>query len=500
MLIRYQTFPDRRGSSKSVAKLKALRLPDLTGKSFLDVGCNEGFFCAIAKLAGATLVVGLDRNGDVLGQARQRFPDIEFRQQSWDDDIAGRFDVILFASSIHYAKDQPALLRKLLSLLTPDGVLVLELGLSDGPGEEYVQVRRKAGDVRSYATLAALRRMLSDYAFRLAGPSVNQSGDPVARHVVHIRTLRPMILFFDAPSQSGKSTLVRRLMHGMERGGRRLTQVALDGVMSRMRTALQDEYLAHREVIAAIADFKEAVSTRTDLIMKLLTGRGLLGNLLAFIEDFHRLREALLVVWDGFIPPDAKEEVRCYFEERGYVLWDTTPRSRFRFHRIDADALLEKFWQAGTVPGESGGVLSTQDNAVSGEPIGSLKSGRVVGVLQRCTVTDAGLQLDGWAADLDRRTAVGRFDIRVIGKKTESFEVSRVFRPDPCASLGWNERVELGFTIGIPYASLGGMEAFFSEISQPGSASLSMKVGAITADDGQAYWLPEAPEFKIFWK
>ncbi len=40
----YQSFDDEKGASASEKKLKAIRLPDdLTGKSVLDIGCNEGF-------------------------------------------------------------------------------------------------------------------------------------------------------------------------------------------------------------------------------------------------------------------------------------------------------------------------------------------------------------------------------------------------------------------------------------------------------------------------
>lgn len=44
----YQSFPDQAGGSHSFDKLTQLRLPPLAGRSFLDVGCNEGFFCGFA--------------------------------------------------------------------------------------------------------------------------------------------------------------------------------------------------------------------------------------------------------------------------------------------------------------------------------------------------------------------------------------------------------------------------------------------------------------------
>lgn len=57
----YQSFPDEPGDSGSFAKLATLAMPPLSGLSFLDVGCNEGFFCGYALFDAAVRVVGIDR-------------------------------------------------------------------------------------------------------------------------------------------------------------------------------------------------------------------------------------------------------------------------------------------------------------------------------------------------------------------------------------------------------------------------------------------------------
>src|ERR1044072_741458 len=56
----YQSFPGAAGDSQSLQKLKPLHIPALKGRSFLDVGCNEGFFCGYARFDGAERVVGID--------------------------------------------------------------------------------------------------------------------------------------------------------------------------------------------------------------------------------------------------------------------------------------------------------------------------------------------------------------------------------------------------------------------------------------------------------
>lgn len=116
----YQSFPYRTGASNSPGKLTRLYLPPLAGRSFLDVGCNEGYFCGFAFFDGAAKAVGIDIREDALTTARRLFPQCEFRLQNWGSlDPDERFDVILCASALHYANDQEALIHTLVAHLTP---------------------------------------------------------------------------------------------------------------------------------------------------------------------------------------------------------------------------------------------------------------------------------------------------------------------------------------------------------------------------------------------
>jgi SAM-dependent methyltransferase len=209
-MAQYQTFPDAEGASRTLEKLKALKLPILEGRSFLDVGCNEGFFCGFAAFLGARRVVGVDRSSLFLGRARTRFPECEFLQQEWDHLPDGQFDVILLASALHYADDQPALIRRLVERLSPDGTLVLELGIVSDPASEWIAVDRGI-DTRLFPTMPKLREVLADYAWKWMGPSVDQAGDPIMRHVVHISRRRPLAYLLMQPPGFGKSSIASRL-------------------------------------------------------------------------------------------------------------------------------------------------------------------------------------------------------------------------------------------------------------------------------------------------
>ena len=60
----YQTFNQGDpGNTEglSIKKWEAMRMPpNLTGKSVLDIGCAEGFFCRLSAISGAAPVVGID--------------------------------------------------------------------------------------------------------------------------------------------------------------------------------------------------------------------------------------------------------------------------------------------------------------------------------------------------------------------------------------------------------------------------------------------------------
>lgn len=210
MTAQYQSFPGAAGDSRTLDKLKAMAFPEMSGRSFLDVGCNEGFFCGFAQFMGAARVVGIDHGAGFVRRARERFPGCEFLHRSWDALPKGRFDVILLASALHYADDQAALIARLVDKLAPGGVLVLELGIVSSPDAEWVTVKRGI-DERQFPTMPLLRELLAGYAWKWMGPSVTQDGDPVKRHVLHISRRLPVVYLLMQPPGHGKTTIASGL-------------------------------------------------------------------------------------------------------------------------------------------------------------------------------------------------------------------------------------------------------------------------------------------------
>jgi SAM-dependent methyltransferase len=219
---RYQDFAGgEAGNSKSQAKLDALQLEFLDhlksrNVRVLDVGCNEGFFCdAVARRLNAGYVLGIDSEKEYIGRASLRFPQYEFRHQSWWQVEEGDFDVILFLSAVHYEKDQASLFRILSRKLRQGGVLILECGIADPlmvhPEEKWVIAHRQDGLFR-YPTYSHLMNgLLESFSVKYIEKSIAQAGDPVDRHVLHCWSKRQDIIILSGKSGSGKTELARGL-------------------------------------------------------------------------------------------------------------------------------------------------------------------------------------------------------------------------------------------------------------------------------------------------
>lgn len=128
---------------RMIAKLEAIPIPDLTGKTVLDVGCDTGFWSFLAKERGASRVLGLDRNRTIAGEhtdliaanrimARDLEIACEFEKidlgKQWLD--FGRFDVVFLFSLYHHiyqnCGEHAAVWYWLWRHVKPDGLLLWE--------------------------------------------------------------------------------------------------------------------------------------------------------------------------------------------------------------------------------------------------------------------------------------------------------------------------------------------------------------------------------------
>lgn len=120
----------------------------VSGTRLLDVGCGSGLACEIAAGREAE-VSGLDASPGLLGIARERVPEGDFRPGDmvslpWEDDS---FDAVTFINTVFFAADQEAALREAGRVARPGARIAV---ISWAPPEK----------VESTAYLAALEPLL----------------------------------------------------------------------------------------------------------------------------------------------------------------------------------------------------------------------------------------------------------------------------------------------------------------------------------------------------
>ncbi len=458
-MAQYQSFPGAPGDSLTLEKLKLLSLPDLAGRSFLDVGCNEGFFCGFARSQGAGRVVGIDHSAGYIARARERFPDCEFHARGWDALPEGPFDVILLASALHYADDQEALLHRLASLLTLDGVLVVELGIFSSKNSEWVNVKR-GSDQRLFPTMPKLRELLVDYAWKWMGPSVSQSGDPVGRHVIHISRRRPAAYLLMQPPAYGKSSIAKSLFP--KAGVPHLSGDLLIGQIAASKLKAPDALT--QAIVECHSPFQ------LDQTIQRIFERGLAGELVELWLSKAGGKDFAL---DMYVPAEFQPRVRELVGKAGYlpvVLDWERPGPRFVPRDVAAERA-EAFY------------LSMNKGPVS-TPSGA---GGMVGFVDEMVVSAGTVRVRGWASDANGNVP-DSISLTLAGRRFEMKAFEKELRPDvqrhrdlPHALVGFRGTIEVPGIEG--FADMGG--------------NVVVKGMAATSGDNPAFTLSAALEKQL---
>ncbi len=212
----YQSVAGKSGSSKSEEKWEALKINDLTGLTVLDLGCNEGFFVEKALSVGASNVVGVDLNLELIEKAQKRLPSAVFINVNWEEYLdqaeSNSFDVVIMLSALHYSKNYTATLRKIARVLKVGGRLILECSLYPSIHAcHYIPVTRgkpPLTDTVYHFTRSKFKEVASDSFFiRFVGKSVLQPGDPIPRFIYNLYPKKPFCILVSGRSGSGKSAL-----------------------------------------------------------------------------------------------------------------------------------------------------------------------------------------------------------------------------------------------------------------------------------------------------
>lgn len=300
------------GDSDSPEKLSRLNLPtDLTGKRVLDIGCNEGYFCAVAAERGAQ-VVGIDRWSSAIAFAKERYGHLgmDFICRGWDQLPPGPFDIVIWASAMHYEPDPRRQMERIRDVLAPDGMLILECGVLEYPSREMVRVQRGPDFVWHPTRPFLLEHLLSGFAVRTVHGGNRMPGDPVPRAVFHCHVWRPVVMIVRAPSQSGKGALAARLSPQATK------VVSVDTVVLRVAAADRPESPIHAFIK------KHGHWQRLNILYQMIDQEGLTTDFAGLLAT-HVVPSDELVLYEGDLSEPQARALADALRPRARV-WEAT--------------------------------------------------------------------------------------------------------------------------------------------------------------------------------
>jgi len=141
----YLKFEDER--TRPAADLLR-RVPLDSVRRAADIGCGPGNSTElIVNRYPDAGVLGLDNSPDMLAKARKRLPGVTFEEaeiSAWEPDE--RFDLILANAVLQWLPDHPALLPRLVSLLSQGGCLAVQMPNNlDEPSHRIMEQVARSG-------------------------------------------------------------------------------------------------------------------------------------------------------------------------------------------------------------------------------------------------------------------------------------------------------------------------------------------------------------------
>lgn len=130
---RYSTMARSMHGLSSAGEWHALKsiMPEMKGKTLLDLGCGYGWHCKYAVEHGASSVVGIDLSSKMIDKAREINSDekIEYRCEAVEDFdyLSAKFDVVLSSLTFHYIESFAEICKKVNTSLNVGGSFIFSV-------------------------------------------------------------------------------------------------------------------------------------------------------------------------------------------------------------------------------------------------------------------------------------------------------------------------------------------------------------------------------------
>ena len=120
------------------------------GERILDLGCGTGQLTARIAGSGAR-VLGLDSSPGMIGQARQNYPNLEFKlADAASFSFPREFDAVFSNAALHWIREPENVIQCVASCLRPEGRFVAEFGGKRNIGR-FIAAAKAALEHRGYS-------------------------------------------------------------------------------------------------------------------------------------------------------------------------------------------------------------------------------------------------------------------------------------------------------------------------------------------------------------
>jgi trans-aconitate methyltransferase len=197
------------------------------GERILDLGCGTGHLTAQIAAKGAS-VVGIDRSAEMIQQAREKYPALQFEvMDARKISFPELFDAVFSNATLHWIKEPERVAAGIAKALRPGGRFVAEFGGKGNVGELLGAVERAwaklglpgpAPKPWYYPSIAEYSGLLEQHGFEVSYANLFERPTPLEDGERGLRTWLEMF----AGSVTGKLPVEKRerLVEEIERAAR----------------------------------------------------------------------------------------------------------------------------------------------------------------------------------------------------------------------------------------------------------------------------------------
>lgn len=291
-----------------------LQIPsDLSGKSFLQIGCTDRQVCDEARERGADVVVGLVASGidHRRTKAWRGNSEISFVFGELADLPDQTYDLIHLSSSSFPGERLPDLIDYGLRHLNSDGLLIVQVIAYYQPVQHWIESSIE-GKVRLIPTLRLVTEdFLSDFSVRL----IDQIGlPPLPEYILHCNRFQPIVILLGGKSRAGKTVLANEVARG---------QVHKFETDHFLQLIASGEFPTAGPLCDLIkAEFSSATINK---LTKRIVEQGLGDELAALLVK--AIPRARVTVVEGYsvTPPEISEPLVSRLSSAGFRLWRARP-------------------------------------------------------------------------------------------------------------------------------------------------------------------------------